>query len=205
MKVLIACEESGVVRDAFAKRGHNAWSCDLKPSRNGGKHLQCDVLQIINNGWDLMVGHPPCDFLSCAGNEWFANKYNRAGPTILTGEKRVKAMHEALAFVKALWNAPIAKICLENPKGRLSTLWMKPTQIVCPFNFGHGHTKKTCLWLKNLPLLTPPDFKETPVLEKVDWKHLGFAQDLMWPSENRKRELSVTFSNIAFAMATQWG
>jgi hypothetical protein len=186
MKVLIGCEESGVVRDAFAKLGHNAWSCDLKPCRTGGKHLQCDLLTVLANGWDLMVAHPPCTDLAVSGAKHFAKK----------GEDRINA---AIDFSKRLWNTPIPKICLENPVGILSTRWRKWDQMIDPVLFGHADHKATCLWLKNLLPLTIPSFYDLPVLETARGR--SFAHTVVRdPTERAK-----TFVNIAYAMATQWG
>lgn len=191
MKVLVACECSGRVRDAFAKRGHNAWSCDLKPSEVGGKHLRCNVLDILTNGWDLMVCHPPCDYLAVVSAfYWKLPGY----------EYFLKNQPAAIAFAKALWNAPIERICLENPRGVLSTHMAKPTQTIDPTQFGHACTKRTDLWLKNLPLLRPPSPFELPVFEKLA------SGTLEWVNKKRKAEdRSRTFPNIAWAMAQQWG
>ena len=135
MKVLIACEFSGIVRDAFIKRGHDAWSCDLLPTEVEGPHIQGDVLNILNDGWDLIIAHPPCTHLATSGARWFKNK-----------EKEQK---EALEFVSLLLNAPINKIALENPISIISSRIRKPDQIVQPWMFGHPEQKSTCLWLKN--------------------------------------------------------
>ncbi len=153
VRVLVGCEYSGTVRDAFRAKGHDAWSCDLLPCDKGPSfHYQCDVETILGNGWDLAIFHPPCDFLTVSGNTWFRDEA-KAGPGILTGQARRDAQKEAVLFVKRLWNAPIKRIGIENPKGRLSTLWRKPTQTIQPWMFGHGECKGTCLWLKNLPPL----------------------------------------------------
>jgi len=188
MNVLVACEFSGIVRDAFASRGHNAVSCDLLPTERPGKHIQGDVLDAIDNnpfnnneGWDLMVAHPPCTHLAVSGARWFKEKQTEQA--------------EALVFVKELLNAPIEKICLENPIGILSTKIRKPDQIIQPWQFGHGETKATCFWLKDLPCLKPTNivigregkvWKEPPIPDR--WK-------------NRSR----TYQGIADAMAKQWG
>lgn len=181
MKVLVACEFSGTVRDAFAALGHDAWSCDLLPSETPGNHLQCDVLSVLGGGWHLMIAHPPCTHLAVSGARWFANKKVEQG--------------EALNFVQQLMDAPIPKICIENPVSIISTHICKPTQIIQPWQFGHGETKATCLWLKGLPLLTP-----TNVVEGRENRI-----HRMPPSEWRWKERSRTFKGIADAMAQQWG
>jgi site-specific DNA-cytosine methylase len=181
MRVLVACEFSGVVRDAFAARGHDAWSCDLLPTERGGKHYRCDVLDVIGNDWDLMVAHPPCTHLAVSGARWFKDK--------------LPEQAEALEFVKKLLAAPVEKIALENPVSIISSRIRKPDQIIQPWQFGHGETKATCLWLKNLPLLVPTD-----VVEGREAK-----VHRMPPSPDRWRLRSVTYAGIASAMAAQWG
>jgi site-specific DNA-cytosine methylase len=181
MKVLIACEFSGIVREAFKAKGHDAWSCDLLPTEIPGQHIQGDVLEILNGGgWDLMIAHPPCTHLAVSGARWFKNKQ--------------KEQLEALEFVRALLNAPVEKICLENPVSIISTKIMKPTQIIQPYQFGHGETKATCLWLKNLPLLKPTKI----VLGRLDRIHKEP------PSKDRWKNRSRTYPGIANAMAKQW-
>lgn len=179
-KILIACEFSGAVRDAFAARGHNATSCDLLPSDKPGKHYQGSVLDIIGDGWDLMIAHPPCTYLAISGARWFKDK------------KAEQA--EALAFVRALLAAPIDRICLENPISIISTKVRKPDQIIQPWQFGHGETKATCLWLKNLPKLQYTDV----VAGRSDRIHK------MPQTANRWRLRSLTYAGIAAAMADQW-
>lgn len=141
MKVLVACEYSGVVRDAFRALGHDAMSCDLLPTDVEGPHYQGDVRDILNDGWDLMIAHPPCTHLAVSGARWFKDK--------------VEEQREALDFVRLLMDAPIPKICIENPVSVISSKIRKPDQIIQPWQYGHGETKATCLWLKGLPLLTP--------------------------------------------------
>ncbi len=150
MKVLVACECSGVVRDAFAALGHDAWSCDILPSERGGKHLQSSVLSpdIVKGGWDLMIAHPDCTFLAVSGARWMAEEW------------REEAQLAALHFVKALWRFPIPRVAIENPVGRLTNLWRGATQYVQPWQFGHGETKNTGLWLRGLPPLTPTNIVE---------------------------------------------
>jgi site-specific DNA-cytosine methylase len=183
MRVLVACEFSGVVRDAFTARGHDAWSCDLLPSDKPGRHYQGDVMNIINNDWDLMIAHPPCTHLAVSGARHFAKKKS-------SGVQRA-----ALNFVEALLDAPIAKIALENPISIISTHIRKPEQIIQPWMFGHGETKATCLWLKALPKLMPTKI--------VDGREARVHR--MPPSADRWKLRSVTYQGIADAMATQWG
>ena len=182
MRVLVACEFSAVVRDAFRKRGHDAWSCDLLPSEGAEKwHIRGDVLDVLGNGWDLMIAHPPCTHLAVSGARWFKDK------------RREQAA--ALAFVLALADAPIPRIAIENPVSVLSSRWRKPDQIIQPHQFGHPETKATCLWLKNLPPLRPTD----PVLGLENRVHREP------PGPDRWKNRSRTFSGIARAMADQWG
>ena len=181
MRVLIACEFSGIVRDAFIARGHDAMSCDLLPTERPGPHYQGDVRDIIGDGWDMMIAHPPCTHLAVSGARWFKDKQ--------------KEQQAALEFVRFLLDAPISRIALENPVSIISTKIRKPDQIIQPWQFGHGETKKTCLWLKNLPLLRPT--KIVSGRENRIWK--------MPPSPTRGYERSRTFQGIADAMAEQWG
>lgn len=181
MRVLVACEFSGVVRDAFRKQGHDAWSCDILPTERPGSHLQCDVLTILDQGWDFMIAHPPCTHLAVSGARWFKDKQQEQA--------------EALRFVETLLNAPINKIALENPVSIISTRIRRPDQIIHPWQFGHGETKTTCLWLKNLPLLVPTDI----VSGRENRIHK------MGPTKNRWKERSRTYEGIAQAMALQWG
>ena len=183
MKVLIACEFSGTVRDAFKALGHDAYSCDLLPSEKPGNHYEGDVMEFLDNGWDLMIAHPPCTHLAVSGAAHFAAK------------KASGVQDEALDFVRTLLNAPIKHIALENPVSIISSRIRKPEQIIQPWMFGHGETKATCLWLKNLPKLIPSDV--VAGREARVWK--------MPPSPNRWKERSRTFQGIASAMATQWG
>lgn len=181
MKILIACEFSGIVRDAFSARGHNAWSCDLLPSERHGQHIQGDVLAVIGNGWDLMIAHPPCTHLAVSGARWFTGK--------------IAEQAAALEFVRALMAAPIARWAIENPVSIISSRIRKPDQIIQPWQFGHGETKTTCLWLHGLPKLTPTNI--------VDGREARVHR--MPPSPNRWAERSRTFAGIAQAMAAQWG
>jgi len=180
MKVLVACEYSGTVREAFRKRGHEAWSCDLLPSEVSGSHYQGDVMDILGLGWDLMIAHPPCTHLAVSGARWFK-------------DKEVEQL-EAMRFVMGLMMSGIPKIALENPVSVISR-WRKPSQTIRPWQFGHGETKRTCLWLVGLPNLVPTKIVEGR--EQRVWK--------MPPGENRWKERSRTFQGIADAMASQWG
>lgn len=181
MKVLVACEFSGIVRDAFRDAGHNAISCDLLPSEIPGNHYQGDVRDIIDNGFDLMIAHPPCTHLAVSGARWFK-------------DKKVE-QKGALDFVRFLMDTNIPKIAIENPISIISSHIRKPDQIIQPWQFGHGETKATCLWLKNLPKLQPTNVVEgrTARVHKLP------------PSATRWKERSRTFEGIAHAMAEQWG
>lgn len=185
MKVLVACEFSGIVRDAFRARGHQAVSCDILPSERPGPHYQGDVLDILGNGWDLMIAHPPCTYLAVSGAHLFKRP------------ERIRKQLDALLFVRRLLDAPIERIALENPISIISTKIRKPDQIVQPWEFGHGEQKTTCLWLKNLPLLRPT----CVVPESQRWGSV-IARG---PSEERQKDRSRTYEGIALAMAAQWG
>jgi len=203
MRVLIACEYSGVVRDAFIDRGHYAMSCDLLDceSSSSGDHYKGDVRDILDNGWDLMIAHPPCTYLCSSGLHW--NK-RVAGRQALTDE--------ALDFIRLLLNAPIERIALENPVGCISTQIRKPNQIIQPYMFGDDASKQTCLWLKNLPLLVPTDriagrMVTTPsgkVVERWSNQCDNYGQDKTPPSADRWKIRSTTHAGIAKAMADQW-
>ena len=184
MNVLVACEFSGAVRRAFRARGHNAWSCDLLPPEDGGEHIQDDVLDVLeetSGQWDLMIAFPPCTHLCVSGARWWPQKLAR--------------QTEALSFVARLMDAGVGKIAIENPIGKISTAIRKPDQIIQPWQFGHGETKATCLWLKGLPLLRPTNI----VVGREARVHK------MAPGPDRWRERSRTFAGIAEAMAEQWG
>lgn len=192
MKVLVACEFSGVVRDAFTARGHDAVSCDLLPSEAPGPHIVGDVLEVLADGWDLMVAHPPCTHLAVSGARYFAAK---------RADGRQQA---ALAFVQALLDAPIPRIALENPVSIISSQIRKPDQIVQPYHFGHPESKTTCLWLKGLPQL-----RHTNVLPKPPggrWSNqTPSGQNRLSPSPTRWADRSRTYTGLAAAMADQWG
>jgi len=183
LKVLVACEYSGRVRDAFTKLGHFAMSCDLLPSDAPGLHYQGDVFDVIDQGWDLMIAHPPCTHLAVSGARHFQAK------------RESGVQQEALEFVRRLLAAPIPKIALENPISIISSEIRKPDQIIQPWQFGHGETKATCLWLKGLHKLVPTDI----VAGRDDRIHK------MPPSPDRWKLRSTTYQGIADAMAAQWG
>ena len=180
MRVLVACEYSGTVRDAFIAAGHDAMSCDLLPTDVDGPHYQGNVVDIINDGWDLMIAHPPCTHLAVSGARWFK-------------DKQIEQI-EALNFVQYLLDAPIKKIALENPISIISSKIKKPNQIIQPWMFGHGETKATCLWLKNLPKLTPTNI--------VDGREQRIHK--LPPTPDRWKIRSKTYEGIAKAMALQW-
>jgi hypothetical protein len=200
MRVLIACEYSGIVRDAFIKKGHDAISCDILPTESDGPHYQGDVFDIINDGFDLMIAHPPCTHLAVSGARWFKDKQQEQA--------------DALEFVRKLLAAPIPRIALENPISIISSRIRKPDQIIQPWQFGDEAQKTTCLWLKDLPLLihtnivgkgefyTSPSGKKLPSWygdTVVDGKKIG------WNTPEIKKIRSKTFQGIADAMASQWG
>lgn len=222
MRVLVACEYSGTVRDAFKAKGHDAWSCDILPTDKEGQHYQCDVREVLDKGWDLMIAHPPCTYLAVSGMHWTTR-----------GLRDPKLTEDALDFVRTLLNAPIPRIALENPVSVISTRIRKPDQAIHPWMFGNDYSKKTCLWLKNLPTLQadlnkviPPKgytvatFGDWPVQEycgvrfkqleggpdKMRWANQTPAgQDRLGPRPDRWKIRSKTFQGVADAMAEQWG
>lgn len=181
MRVLVGCEFSGIVRDAFAASGHDAWSCDLLPSERGGNHLCRDVRDVLGDAWDLAIFHPPCTHLAVSGARWFKHK---------SGEQA-----EALDFVRELLASPVPRIALENPVSIISSRIRKPDQIIQPWQFGHGEIKATCLWLKNLPPLTPTRI--------VEGRRARVHCEP--PSPERWKNRSRTLEGIAAAMVSQWG
>lgn len=224
MRVLVACEFSGIVRDAFKAKGHDAWSCDLLPSDRPGNHIQGDVLEILEDGWDLMIAHPPCTYLCSSGLHW-----NKRVPG------REEKTHEAMLFVFNLMGEGsishnIPKIALENPVGRIGTAYRKADQIIQPYQFGHDASKSTCLWFKGLPPLRPTKFIE-PVfgcscgtrfelelgkygcpnchgegkVRHIWGNQTPTGQNALGPSKDRWAERSITYEGIADAMADQWG
>lgn len=196
MRVLIACEYSGAVRDAFRARGHDAVSCDLLPTDAPGPHHQGDVGQVLGDGWDLMIAHPPCTYLSVSGMHWTRR-----------GLRDPQLTENALEFVRLLMDAPIPRIAIENPVSVISTRIGKPDQIINPYQFGHDASKKTCLWLKGLPLLRPTQVIEPRIVNgRKRWgNQTDSGQNRLSPSPDRWKLRSATFPGIAAAMADQWG
>lgn len=201
MKVLVACEFSGVVRDAFAALGHDAWSCGLVESERGGQHLQRDVREVLRDGWDLMVAHPPCTHLAVSGARWFPLKR--------------REQQDALDFFARLLLAPIPRVAVENPVSVVSSWIRRPDQVIQPWQFGHSETKATCLWLKGLPPLRPTKVVEPDYMRRPDgtyytdsrgkrYSRVHFMSGRADP-EHRRRERSRTYEGIARAMAEQWG
>jgi len=181
LRVLVACEYSGTVRDSFIRAGHDAMSCDILPTDKEGPHYQGDVFDIINDGFDLMIAHPPCTHLSVSGARWFKDK--------------MPQQRQAIVFFMRLALADIPRIAVENPISVMSSAWRKPDQIIQPWQYGHGETKATCLWLKNLPPLVA-----TNIVEGRESKI-----HKMPPGPDRGKLRSLTYQGIADAMAQQWG
>jgi len=197
MRVLVACEYSGAVRDAFIRAGHYAASCDLLPSEsNIGDHYQCNVLDIIDHGWDLLIAHPPCTYLCSSGLHW-----NKRVPG------RQEKTEEALRFVEELMQAPVPLIAIENPIGCISTRIRKADQTIQPYQFGHDASKATCLWLKGLPPLEPTQYVEPRIVNgRKRWgNQTDSGQNRLPPSADRWKIRSETYIGIAEAMANQWG
>lgn len=196
MRVLVACEFTGEVRRAFLALGHDAWSADLLPAEDlSERHYQGDVLEVLDKGWDLMIAHPPCTYLSRAGARWWKDM------------TRHQKSLEAAAFVLALWNAPIERVAIENPIGKLNQLWRYPDQTIQPWQFGHPFTKATCLWLKNLPPLVYTEIctERTAFLPSNTGWNARKGQRTQAGVVNGGKDASRTFSGIAKAMAQQWG
>jgi hypothetical protein len=195
MRVLIACEYSGRVRDAFLAAGHDALSCDLLPTDAPGPHYTGDVADLLEPGrWDLLIAFPPCTHLAVSGARYFA--------------KKAREQADALAFVQRLLDAPVPRICLENPIGVISSRIRKPTQIIQPWQFGHPESKSTCLWLTNLPPLVPTDILTPPrvVNGRPRWDNqTDSGQNRLSPHPLRWKYRSATYPGIAAAMAAQWG
>lgn len=203
MKVLIACECSGVVRDAFAALGHDAWSCDVKPSAGGGQHLQADVREVLRDGWDLMIAHPPCTYLSVSGMHWTAR-----------GLRDPALTQDALDFFARLMLAPIDRICIENPISVASSWLREPDQVVQPYEFGDDASKATALWLKNLPRLRidPAQRVSGRFVRDADgvmrerWSNqTDSGQNRLAPSNERAAVRAQTYPGLARSMAEQWG
>ena len=198
MKVLVACEFSGIVREAFRAKGHDAWSCDLLPTEIPGQHIQGDVLEILNNGWDMMIAHPPCTYLCVPGAHY-----------LHTQKDRWSKMIGAKLFFEKLLNHPIPKIAVENPLPHHYAELPKYSQIIQPWMFGEPFSKRTCLWLKNLPLLKPTniitDHGERYIRTARQQTKYGKSSNSKWYAKATPKERSKTFSGIAQAMADQWG
>ena len=193
MRVLVACEYSGTVRDAFAKLGHDAWSCDILPTDSPGQHYQCDIMEVMGKGWDLMIAHPPCTFLSNAGARFlYPNK-------VLNEDRLKQGMKAKTLFMVMLRGVNIAKVCIENPIPSTVFGLPKYDQIIQPYEYGHPVQKRTCLWLKGLPKLIPTNIVEERQSSKVpgNWFNKG--------GKDRQKARAKTFQGIADAMAQQWG
>lgn len=205
MRIIAGCEFSGRVRDAFAAKGHYAMSCDFLESESPGNHYKGGVLEILGLGWDLMIAHPPCTYLTVSQAWTFYHPDDKGLPK---ADRRphpkfpLRALQKdmAMRFVKDLWNAPIEKVCIENPIGFLNTEWMKPSQIIQPWQHGHEESKSTCLWLRGLPLLKP-----TKIMEIRNKNCTPSGQNKLGPSPDRWKIRSRTYPGIAQAMADQWG
>jgi hypothetical protein len=196
MRVLVACEYSGTVRDAFIRAGHDAMSCDLLPTDVAGPHYQGDVRDVLGDGWDLMIAHPPCTYLSVSGMHWTKR-----------GLRDPQLTEDALSFVRLLMDAPVPRIAIENPISVISSRIRKPDQIIHPYQFGHDASKSTCLWLKNLPKLQPTKFVEPRLVNgRKRWgNQTDSGQNRLSPSADRWKIRSETYTGIAEAMSFQWG
>ena len=196
MRVLVACEYSGAVRDAFIAAGNEAMSCDLLETDKPGPHYKGDVRDVLGDGWDLMIAHPPCTYLSVSGMHWTTR-----------GLRDPQLTEDALEFVRLLMTAPIDRIAVENPISVISSRIRKPDQVIQPWQFGHDASKKTCLWLKNLPLLAATKLIEPRLVDgKKRWgNQTDSGQNKLSPSEDRWKIRSETYQGIAQAMAKQWG
>lgn len=203
MRVLIACEESQTVCKAFRAKGHDAYSCDIMPCSGGHPewHIQSDVLQVLGYGWDLIVAHPPCTYLTVTGNKWMKPEFADRFPF------RKQQRKSAIAFFMALAGADCPKIAIENPVGIMSTAWRKPDQYIHPYHFGDPHSKRTGLWLKGLPKLIPTDIVEPLMYTYADGRKdpIWHVESLKLPPAERQKVRSKTFQGIADAMANQWG
>lgn len=205
MRVLVACEESQTVCTAFREHEHEAYSCDIEPCSGGHPewHIQDDVLKHLDENWDLIIAHPPCTYLTVTGNRWFnVDKYGNKALD------RIKLRDNAIEFFMKFVNAPCDKIAIENPVGVISSVYRKPDQIIQPYEYGHPLTKKTCLWLKNLPLLKPTNIVEPEYVICADGKRyskIHVDTFKIKDAKERARIRSKTFTGIANAMANQWG
>ena len=214
MRVLVGCEYSGRVRNAFRDKGVEAWSCDLLPSDDCSPyHLQGDVFQFVAMGFDLAIFHPPCTYLTASAEWCYRDTQNKAmSPGVLYGTERRQAREAAIAFVVKLSELPIHYIAIENPVGVLSSRWRKPDQFIQPYAFGEDASKKTCLWLKNLPLLRPTSYVEPRLVQASNgilrprWgNQTDSGQNKEPPSKDRWKTRSTTWQGWADAMAEQWG
>jgi len=205
LKVLIGCEFSQIVTKAFRDRGHEAYSCDLDPTDGNPEwHIQGDLLKIMNDGsWDLGIFFPPCTYLTVTGNKWLKDQPKRKSGALVGAERR-KAQKKAVDFFMKLANAKIPRICIENPVGVMSTRWRKPDQIICPTQFGHPEPKKTCLWLKGLPVLIPTKKVEPDYYFTKSGKRLAKWYYLLPKTPERQKIRNTTFQGIADAFADQW-
>ena len=204
VKVLVACEFSGAVRDAFIGGGHEAMSCDLLPCETPGPHYQGDIFDVVDDKWDLMIAFPPCTYLTLTGNKWFKPEFAERFPT------RQQNRKDAIEFFMKLANLPISKIAIENPIGVMSSNYRTPDQIIQPWQYGFPTTKATCLWIKGLPLLQPTkivDKGEVVISKSGNRMSRWYYETSKLPLKNgvRAKARSVTFQGIADAMADQWG
>ena len=204
MRVLVACEYSGRVRDAFIRGGHDAMSCDLAPTDVPGPHYEGDVMDIITDNWDLLIAFPPCTYLTLTGNKWFKPEFADRFP------ERHQQRKDAIDFFMQIANMPISRIAIENPIGIMSSHYRKPDQIIQPWQFGFPTTKATCLWLKNLPLLKPTNIVEkgeVVISKSGNRMSKWYYETSKLPLKNgaRAKARSVTFQGVADAMADQWG
>ena len=196
MRVLIACEVSGTVRDEFLSRGHDAWSCDIKPAESlPERHLLGDAREVLEMGWDLMIAHPPCTYLSSSGMHW-----------TVRGLRDPAETERAIEFVRQLWAAPIARVCIENPVGVLSTRWRRPSQYIQPYQFGDDASKRTALWLRGLPpLISTRSVDPRIVNGRARWANqTDSGQNRLGPSPERAAIRATTYPGVAAAMAHQW-
>lgn len=199
MRVLVACEFSGTVREAFAAKGHDSWSCDLLPTEIPGQHYQCDLMEVLYDSWDLIIAHPPCTYLTNTGNRWMKPELKHKFPD------RERQRAEAIDFFMRIANAPCEKIAIENPAGVMSTVYRKPDQVIYPYQFGHNFSKRTCLWLKGLGPLVPTDIVEPEFVVFNGKKYSKHHQQIGAGRKGRAKERSRTPRGIALAMAEQWG
>lgn len=208
MRVLIACEYSGIVRDAFIAMGHDAMSCDFLPTERPGPHYQGDVRDILDQGWDLMIAHPDCTYLTVSAEWCYKDDPGKNMSTgVLFGADRRAAREEALTFVKLLMDAPIPKIAIENPVGVIGSRIRPADQYIQPYEYGHDASKRTGLWLKGLPLLRPTEMVEPRMVDgRPRWANqTDSGQNRLGPSDDRWKERARTYEGWAKAMAAQWG